>query len=54
MVAEAPRISQQYQARINEVITYLTANRAALTAQSGDATYRLALQHARVLLQGMT
>jgi erythromycin esterase len=52
--AAAPRISQQYQARINEVITYLTTNQAALTAQSGDATYRLALQHARVLLQGMT
>ncbi|HZF98415.1 MAG TPA: erythromycin esterase family protein [Pseudoxanthomonas sp.] len=36
------------------MITYLTANRAALTAQSGDAAYRLALQHARVLLLGMT
>ena len=54
ILAALPRISRQYQDRINEVIAYLTANRAALTAQSGDATYRLALQHAQVLLQGMT
>lgn len=53
-VAEAaPEIPRQYQFRINEVITYLNANRAALTAQSGDAAYRLALQHAKVLLLGM-
>ena len=52
--AAAPQISQQYQARVNEVITYLADNQAALTAQSGDATYRLALQHARVLLLAVT
>jgi erythromycin esterase len=54
MMAAAPEISQQYQGRINEVITYLVDNQAALTSQSGDATYRLALHHARVLLLAMT
>ena len=53
-LAAAPKISQDYQTRVNSVLTYLTTNGAALTAKGGEAAYKLALQHARVLLLTVT
>lgn len=53
-LAAAPKISQDYQAGVNKVITYLTTNQVALTAKSGKAGYELALQHAKVLLLTVT
>jgi erythromycin esterase len=50
----APKISKDYQASINIIVSYLTNNKANLITKSSESAYKFALQQARILLLAVT